>query len=350
MSEYPAAEGQGHPSRRPAASSGDEGVAANPGTAANPVPEALEGAGRNTRLASRTSASDLASSASASDLASRTSASDSAAAARATAAGVKPRSFGSWYVAEHRIRSMKSYYQTLLATSLGQPFIYMLALGVGLATLVNQNLGPGGVNGVNYLAFVAPALLCTAAVMAMAEEATYPVMMGFKWNPIFYGMNAAPISGRQIVNGLLIANLVRIIPTCLIYYGVLLLFGAVPSALGIMMVPVGVLGGLAVGTPIMSYTSTIEEDHGQPAMLMRFLITPMFLFSGTFFPLTILPVYLQWIGWISPLWHATELGRVFSYGYSEPVWLSAVHVGYLVALTAVGWVISQRHVVRRLNK
>ncbi|MDQ1597456.1 MAG: lipooligosaccharide transport system permease protein [Microbacteriaceae bacterium] len=269
---------------------------------------------------------------------------------RALAGGVRPRKYGSWYVAEHRIRGMRAYLQTLVVTSIGNPFVYLFALGVGLAALVDKNLGPGAVNGVGYLAFVAPALLATAAVTVAAEESTYPIMMGFKWNPIFFGMNAAPITGNQIVNGMFIAVIARIIPTCLVYYVVMLLFGAVPSPLGAFDILVATLTGLAVGLVISSYTSRIEEDKGQMAMIMRFGITPMFLFSGTFFPLAQLPIYLQWIGWISPLWHGTELGRVLSYGAAEPFWLTVLHVLYLLALCVYGWKATQRIVTRRLNK
>ena len=269
---------------------------------------------------------------------------------RALAAGVKPRKYGSWYVAEHRIRSMRSYFQTIIATSIGNPLVYLFALGVGLASLVDKSQVGQGVAGVGYLAFVAPALLATAAVTVAGEEATYPMMMGFKWNPIFYGMNAAPISGNQIVNGMTIAILARMLPTTVLYFVVMVLFGAVPSTLGIVSVFSAVLTGLAVALVIMSYTSRIEEDKGQMAMIMRFGILPMFLFSGTFFPLTQLPVYLQWIGWISPLWHGTELGRVLSYGMAEPTWLTVVHVAYLGALCFFGWKVTQRVVTRRLNK
>jgi lipooligosaccharide transport system permease protein len=269
---------------------------------------------------------------------------------RALAAGVKPRKYGSWYVAEHRIRSMRSYFQTIIATSIGNPLVYLFALGVGLASLVDKSQVGQGVAGVGYLAFVAPALLATAAVTVAGEEATYPMMMGFKWNPIFYGMNAAPISGNQIVNGMTIAILARMLPTTVLYFVVMVLFGAVPSTLGIVSVFSAVLTGLAVALVIMSYTSRIEEDKGQMAMIMRFGILPMFLFSGTFFPLTQLPVYLQWIGWISPLWHGTELGRVLSYGMAEPTWLTVVHVAYLGTLCFFGWKITQRVVTRRLNK
>lgn len=264
--------------------------------------------------------------------------------------GTRSRRFGSWYVAEHRVRAMRSYYQTLLATSIGNPLIYLFALGVGLATLVDANLGPNAVQGVSYLVYVAPALLGLAAVTVAGQEFTYPVMLGFKWNPIFYGMNASPISGNQIVNGIVIGVIARMLPTCLIYYVVMVFFGAVPSPLGILLVPIAVIAALAIGMVIMTYTCRITDDRGQMALIERFGITPLLLFSGTFFPLSQLPVYLQWIGWISPLWHATELGRVISFGLDEPAWLSAVHVLYPLALIVVAWRVTQRAVTRRLDK
>jgi len=269
--------------------------------------------------------------------------------ARAIAGGVKPRRYGSWYVAEHRLRAMRSYARTIIATSIGNPLMYLFALGVGLAKLVDQNIGEHGTT-VSYLAFVAPALLATAAVTVAAEECTYPVLMGFKWNPIFFGMNAAPITGNQIVNGMVISILARIVPTVGIYFVFMLVFGAVPSPWGVLDILVASFAGISVGLVIMAYTATITEDKGQMAMIMRFGITPMFLFSGTFFPLTQLPIYLQWIGWISPLWHGTELGRVFSYGLAEPIWITATHILYPLALAIFGWKSTQRTVTRRLNR
>ena len=264
------------------------------------------------------------------------------------ASGVKPRRWGSWYVAEHRIRGMRAYAQTLIATSIGNPLIYLFALGIGLATLVDK--GTGDVGGVSYLVFVAPALLGLAAVTVAAEEFTYPMLMGFKWNPIFFAMNAAPISGAQIVNGIYIAVVARMLPTTLLYFVVMLLFGAVPLATGILIVPIAILAAMSIGIVISSYTAGVENDTSQMALIMRFGITPILLFSGTFFPLTQLPIWLQWIGWVSPLWHGTELGRVVSYGMSEPLWLSVVHILYPLTLVVVFWRIAQRVVTRRLNK
>ena len=271
------------------------------------------------------------------------------------ARGAKPRRYGSWYVAEHRIRAMRAYAQTLIATSIGNPLIYLFALGVGLATLVDKGKGVGGsginqIGDVSYLVFVAPALIGLAAVMVAAEEFTYPMLMGFKWNPIFFGMNAAPITGNQIVAGIYISFMVRMLPTLLLYFVVMLLFGAVPLITGILIVPIALLVAMSIGIVISSYTAGIENDGSQLALIMRFGVTPILLFSGTFFPLTQLPLWLQWIGWISPLWHGTELGRVVSYGMSEPLWLSAVHILYPLALVIVFWRKTQRVVTKRLNK
>ena len=264
---------------------------------------------------------------------------------RALAGGAAPRRWGSWYVAEHRLRAMRGYLQSVLFQSFGNPLVYLFALGVGLASLVPQGIGDVG-----YLQFVAPALMATAAMTVAANETTYPIMMGFKWNPIFFGMNASPISGAQIVNGIMIAVAARMVVTVGIYYLVILLFGAVPSMWGMLTIPIAALTGMAIGLAITAYTSRIEEDRGQMAMLMRFGITPMFLFSGTFFPLDQLPALLQPLGWLSPLWHGTELGRVAAYGAVEPVWLTVTHVGYLMSLVVIGLWSARRTFTRRLDK
>jgi lipooligosaccharide transport system permease protein len=258
---------------------------------------------------------------------------------------IKPRRFGAWYIAEHRLLLMRAYGSTILGTSIGNPFVYLFALGVGLASLVQAPVGDVG-----YLAFVAPALLASAAVTVATEEFTYPVLASFKWNPVFIGARSAPISSNQIADGVIIAVILRMVVTCVIYFAVMLLFGAVPSALGALGILSATLTGLAFGVVIMAYTSTVTEDKGQMAIIQRFIITPLFLFSGTFFPLEQLPGYLQWIGWISPLWHGSELGRVLSYGLAEPAWLTAVHVVYLSVLSVVGWRAAQVIVTRRLDK
>jgi ABC-type multidrug transport system permease subunit len=269
---------------------------------------------------------------------------------RALAAGRNPRRWGAWYVAEHRFRVMRSYTGTVIVAGIGSPLLYLYALGVGLATIVDGSGGAEPVGGVSYLVFVAPALLASAAITVASEEFTYPIMLGYKWNPTFSGMHAAPLQPQQIADGVILSVAVRMLVNTVLFFALMLVFGAVPSATGSIAIAAAVLTGLAFGAVLMAYTSTLEEDTGQLAMVMRFVVLPMTLFSGTFFPLTVFPIWLQWIGWISPLWHGTELARVFTYGYPEPIWLTVVHVAYLGTMFGVGWVWARRIAVRRLHK
>jgi lipooligosaccharide transport system permease protein len=258
----------------------------------------------------------------------------------------RPRRFGAFYIAEHRIRGLRAWWKTFVITAIGNPVLYLVSLGVGLATLV-----PRGVGGVPYVVFVAPALLVTAAVTAAAEESTYPYLMGFKWNPIFYAMNASPLTGAQIAQGMALGIAFRVVITAVVYYVIAAAFGAVLLPLtGWLAIPAAVLAGMALSSLITSFTATVEEDKGQMAIIMRVVVMPLFLFSGTFFPLTQLPAGLQWIGWISPVWHGTELGRDATYGLGEPAWLVLVHVAYLAVLAVGGLLRTQRVVTRRLDK
>ncbi|WP_258062398.1 ABC transporter permease [Arthrobacter sp. B0490] len=260
----------------------------------------------------------------------------------------RARKFGSWYYAEHVLRAMNSYRWTLLASSVGTPVMYLFAMGVGLATLVDRNAA-GALGGVSYLAFIAPALLASATIMTAATEFTYPVMDGFKWRRVYYGPHASPLGTHQIVDGHVLAITARLTATTVVYFLIVALFGAAPSATGIAVIPVAVLSGLAFGLPLLAYSASIEEDKGQFALVMRFVVTPLFLFSGTFFPLDTLPVFLRWIGWISPLWHGTELGRALTYGHHVPLWLAAVHVLFLVVLAVVGLRRARSVYARRLG-
>nr|WP_309979379.1 ABC transporter permease [Arthrobacter oryzae] len=261
----------------------------------------------------------------------------------------RARRWGSFYYAEQVLRVMKGYGWTIVMYGVGQPVAYLFAMGVGLATLVDTN-SEAAFGGVSYLAFIAPALLISAAVMTAANEFTFPVMDGFKWRRVYYGPHASPLTPEQIASGHIMAVSLRFLLQSVIYFVVVALFGASPSGWGWVSVLVATLAGLSFGLPLMAYAASIKEDKGQFAMVMRFIVTPLFLFSGTFFPLDSLPLAVRWIGWISPIWHGTELGRVFSYGYEEPPLLTIAHVGFLVGLAVAGWMLTKRQFVRRLGQ
>lgn len=264
--------------------------------------------------------------------------------------GRRPRARGAWYVTEHMVRAMRAYGWTIVVGALGQPILYLLGLAVGLAALIDVPIVDGG-REVSYLVFVAPALLMTATISVASEEFTYPVMAGFKWRRYFFGFNASPLSSSQIATGVVFGATARMVVVAVAYFAFLCLFGAVPTmATGWIAVFVSLLAGLAFGAPLLAYASSIQDDRGQFALVQRFVFMPMFLFSGTFYPLTTLPVWLQWIGWISPLWHATELGRALTYGRDESIVMIVVHIVYLTVLAVGGYLLARRVFTRRLAR
>jgi lipooligosaccharide transport system permease protein len=219
-----------------------------------------------------------------------------------------------------------------------------------LASFIEVPIAEGPDGPVPYMVFVAPALLATAAITITTEEFTYVVMAGFKWRRVFWGMNASPLAPEQIVGGLVLSVGARMLFSTVAYAGLIAVFGAVINTWSLLVLPfLGLLAGMAFGLPLLAYSSSITDDTGQFAAIQRFVFTPMFLFSGTFFPLDTLPTWLHWIGWTSPLWHASELGRMLSYDAPIGVAMAITHLAVLLTLAIVGWILARRVFTARMR-
>ncbi|WP_200846726.1 ABC transporter permease [Arthrobacter sp. 18067] len=260
----------------------------------------------------------------------------------------RARRWGAFFYAEQVLRVMRNYGWSVVLYSVGQPVAYLFAMGVGLASLVDAN-SEATFGGVSYLEFVAPALLVSAAVMTASGEFSYPIMDGFKWRRVFYGPHASPLIPEQIASGHIMASTLRFLLQSVVYFVVVALFGASPSPWGWVSAIVATVAALSFGLPLMAYAASIKQDKGQFALVQRFIVMPLFLFSGTFFPLDSLPIAVRWIGWISPVWHGTELGRVFTYGMDQNPVLTIIHVVFLVVTATVGWLLVRRQFVKRMG-
>ncbi len=216
-------------------------------------------------------------------------------------------------------------------------------MGLGLGSIVQQP-----VDGVPYLTFVAPGLLVSTVVSTGAQFGTWPIFGGFKWQMNYLAAQATPLQPAQMAQGETLAIGVRLFAQAMLFWLIGLAFGAWPGAASLAMVPIAMLAGLAMFTPLMAYAATLEEEGLHFNFVQRLIVMPMFLFAGTFFPLSAMPVYLQWIGWISPMWHGTQLARMVSFGLVEPAWLTVLHVVFLVALTVGGLWAAGRTFTRRL--
>jgi lipooligosaccharide transport system permease protein len=258
------------------------------------------------------------------------------------------RTHGAFAVVESRLLILMKYIPSLLAVAVANPLLYLLAVGVGVGKLINTH--SGGVDGVKYLTFLAPALLATAAIQNAMDEVVFPTLEGFKWNKSFFAINATPITGKQIANGVLIAAMYRVLFSVTVYGVIVYLFGGFTSARGWFSIPTSLAAGASFGAFIMGIAAWAKNDDSFFMILGRFVMMPLFLFSGTFYQLSTMPIYLRWIGWFSPLWHTTELGRFLTYGHHISAMMFVVHIAYIAAMFSFGIIFSHRQFERRLTK
>jgi len=256
---------------------------------------------------------------------------------------------GSVYVAEHRLRDIWKWKRSIIAESIGNPILYLTAIGVGVGGLVSAGPGQDELGGVSYLVFLAPALMAAAAMQGAMTEVMFPTLSGFLWDKGFTAMRATSLTGGQIANGVLLAAVVRVAFTCVAYWLALRAFGAVDWASALTLIPVAIMAGACWGAFMLAVTCHAKSDDVLISISMRLVIMPIFLFSGTFYPLSTLPWSIQWIGWLSPLWYATELGRWASYGMPLPGWQAVLGIAYLGTLGLVSHLIARRTFERRLT-
>jgi len=278
----------------------------------------------------------------------------SALAAEGTRAGTPdPRLVSTWStmarVLEHRALQYRRTFRASIFSSFGIPVLFLTAMSVELGGYVDQS-ADAALHGLTYLQFLAPGLLAATVMQTGSFEATFPILGGLQWNKIFHAMFATPIRPADIVYGNVAWIAFRLSLVGAVFGAVIVAFGASRSALVVLAVPSAVLTGLAFATPIMAFTAT-QRTPDRFATIFRFGVTPLFLFSGTFFPIESLPSFLQPIAWLSPLWHGVELCRMLMLGtvVDTPL-LALIHALVLVTLTVVGIAFALRTVEARLVK
>ena len=270
--------------------------------------------------------------------------------------GTGPRSTGRapgrWggvlLVVEHFWTWYRRNWRATAVSSVLQPLLFLLAFGVGFGSLVaGTGSAAEATGGVDYLVWLAPALLAVSTVQSAAFESTYPVLSGFKWQRVYHAMAASPISAAQVALGHLVWVAAKMAGSGAIYIIVIALFGGVGSAGIVVSLLAAVLAGAAVAALVTAFSATLENEGAAFNALFRFVVIPMTLFSGTFFPVDRLPGWVQPLALVSPLWHGTELARAAALDRWQP--LAALgHLAYLVALLALGIALSTRFFARRL--
>ena len=244
-------------------------------------------------------------------------------------------------------RNVAIYRRTwwVLASGLLEPLFYLLGIGFGLGALVGPITGPSG-ESIPYGVYVAPALLATSAMNGAIYEATMNFFLKLRYAKTFDAILSTPLGPSDIAIGEVSWALTRgtLYATAFIVFAALL--GLIVTPWAVLAIPVALLIGFAFGAMGMAASSFMRS--WQDFELVELVILPMFLFSGTFFPLSVYPGWMQVIVQLLPLWQAVSLARAATLGRFEPG--NLVDLTYLAVMGLVGVVIVARRIDRLLLK
>jgi lipooligosaccharide transport system permease protein len=256
-----------------------------------------------------------------------------------SAVALAVRQFRFW-LTDYRRTWRGSIYSSVL-----NPTLYLGAMGLGLGTLVDKH-GTAHLGGVTYLVFLAPGLLAAQAMQTGIGECTFPILGSVKWNRTYQAASASPLRPGDLMNGHQLFVAMRLLMNCGLFFAVMAAFGAVHSATELLAIPAAMLTGLAFAAPVEAWAITRNKDTPF-SVLFRFVLIPLFLFSGTFFPITQLPAWLRPVAYVTPLWHGVALCRGISLG-TLTAGDACLHVGYLAGLTVAGLAVGRYTYRRRL--
>jgi len=239
------------------------------------------------------------------------------------------------HVLEYSLLAYRRSFRASLFSSFVQPALFLAAMGLGLGGIVDRSGATISLGGVSYLAFLAPGLLASAGMQTAFSVATYPIVAAINWVRTYFAMIATPLTPRAIALGEMAFMVFRLWMVTGIFSMVALAFGVYRSPGGFFLAwAAAILTGLAFATPVAAYSATRKNAESFNA-LFRFGMTPLFLFSGTFFPLERLPAFLQPVAWLTPLYHGVALARGFALGTLDPA-AGVVHIAYLAILAGIG--------------
>ena len=233
-------------------------------------------------------------------------------------------------IMERAYIAFKSSTWMIVISGFVEPVLFIISFGYGLKDLVGDMTVAG--QPVGYVAFIAPALLATSAMNGAIYDSTMNVYFKMNHDRVYHGMLATSLGPMDVALGEISWALLRGLSYAVGFMAVVVPLGLVPSMWGILAIPAAVLiafGFASVGMAITSYFKSYQQMG-----LINITLLPIFLFSGSFYPLTVFPDWAQLIIKLLPLWHAIELVRNLTLGI---VGLHLVgHICYFLAMVISG--------------
>jgi Nod factor-specific ABC transporter NodJ protein len=237
----------------------------------------------------------------------------------------------------YRLQRYRRTWRGTVVISVVNPLLFLIAIGLGLGHVVSH---PASLHGVSYLQFFAPGMLAAAAMQNGIVESGWPVSHGVSRGGSYRVAITTPLESTDIMIGHILFMAMKIALSAVAVVAVMVAFGAAHSWLVVLTVPAATLTGLAFATPTAAFAATVSSPK-VVGDLFKWVVMPLYLFSGTFFPVTQLPVALRALAYATPLWHGVDLCRTLSLGTAT--WgRCAMNVGYLSAVVALGIVVARR--------
>ncbi|GAA2561555.1 lipooligosaccharide transport system permease protein [Neomicrococcus aestuarii] len=234
-------------------------------------------------------------------------------------------------VIERGLLATKTSNASIMVSGFVEPVLYLLSMGIGLGSIVGTVTGPGGTP-MSYAAYIAPALLAVSAMNGAIYDSTMNVFFKMNFAKLYQNMLYTSLGPLDVAIGEIFLALLRGFMYATGFTIIMWFMGLIAHPAGLLMVPAAVLiafGFASIGMGITSYLKKFQQLDW-----INFVMLPMFLFSATFYPLSVYPESVQWFIQAMPLWHGVELMRQLSIGYFTPSML--VHVGYFVVMILAG--------------
>jgi lipooligosaccharide transport system permease protein len=248
-----------------------------------------------------------------------------------------------WRLVERNIMVYRRIW-VLILSGFFEPVFYLLSLGVGIGALVGTVAGPDGLP-IDYTAFVAPALLAASAMNGAIYDSTTNVFFKLKFAKTYDAMLATPLGPGDIAVGEITWAQLRGTLYSVAFLVVMAVLGLITSWWAVLALPATMLIGMAFAAVGMACTSFMRS--WQDFEYVQLAILPMFLFSTTFFPLSVYPHAIQIVVQFTPLYHGIELVRPLTTGAGVGIGLLG-HALYFVGLAAIGFTVTARRLERLL--
>ncbi len=245
-------------------------------------------------------------------------------------------------VVRRNARVWRAYLWASLIGNLGEPLLYLAAIGFGIGSL----LGPEGIGGVPYDVYLAPGILVSTSMYTAVFECTFGSFTRMKPQKTFDAILATPVTPVELAAGEVVTAALKSGVGAAIVLAVITAFGLVQSPLALLTVPLGLVVGFAFGA-LGLVTAAVSPDYSFFNYFFTLVIAPMFLLSGIFFPVETLPAWAQVLAHVFPLTHAVRIARALTLGLPEPALL--LHLAVLfaggVAATALAAALLRRRLI-----